>query len=260
MYRIYTDGACASNGRPNAKASYSYVFPDHLQESYAEPLAEDDSQTNQTAELLAIYHGAAKAKGRGATNLTIHTDSMYSKNCICTWYAGWVRKGWKTSDGKLVVHRVVIEKIVEVLKTFDSYTIVHVPAHTGGDDEKSKWNDVADRMAVKALDTNGPVHYADLFDGPPAPVLASETETPPLPDCPLKLMGPPVPEGELIKYMRDHIEELYAQETDTVSSVLVTMLKKLLTKKGFEIEKQTIHKRTVYRLTQKSPFKVQEDV
>lgn len=258
MYRIYTDGACSANGRPGARASYAYVFPDHLQESYAEPLPSDESQTNQMAELLAIYHGAAKAKLRGAKNLTIYTDSLYSKNCICTWYASWVRKGWKTSEGKPVVHRDVIEKIVDVLKSFENYAIVHVPAHTGGSDEHSKWNHIADRLAVKALDVNGPITYESLADPPAPATTVLSTETSPLANCPLRLMGPPIAEAELIKYMRDNIEDLYKEDPETISSVFLTMIKKVLTKKGYDVEKQTIHKRAMYRLTQKTAVKIQE--
>lgn len=258
MYRIYTDGACSANGRPDARASYAYVFPDHLQESYAEPLGEDESQTNQMAELLAIYHGSEKAKKRGATSLTIYTDSKYAKDCLCTWYAGWIRKGWKTAEGKPVVHRAILEKIMDVLKSFNSFTITHVPAHTGGSDENSRWNHIADRMAVKALDEKRAISYADLTE-PVTPVKAVDLETPPIPGCPLRVMGPPVPEVDLMQYMRTHVDELYKEDPETVSTVFITMLKKMMTKKGFEIEKQTIHKRAMYRLTQKTPCKIQED-
>jgi ribonuclease HI len=254
MYRVYTDGACQSNGRAGARGSYAYVFPDAPSESYAEPLPAEEQQTNNTAELIAIYHGAAKAKRMGATSIHLYTDSEYARNCICVWSAGWIRKGWKTSDGKPVKHREVLEKILDVLKGFDSWTITHVPAHTGGTDEHSKWNDVADRMAVRALETKSPVRNTDLA---PAPPPLRDGETPPLPDCPLRLMGPPVSEDDLADYARTHMATLLAEDAETVRSGLVQILRKVLMKKGLDVDKQVVHKRTVYRLTQKTPLNIQ---
>jgi ribonuclease HI len=256
MYRVYTDGACTSNGRAGAKASYAYVFPDALQESYAEPLPAEEQQTNNTGELIAIYHSLARAKRLGAVSVQVYTDSDYARNCICVWSAGWIRKGWKTTDGKPVKHRDLLEKILDLLKTFESWTITHVPAHTGGTDEHSKWNDVADRLAVKALETKGPVRIGDLE-------LPKQTEDsasrPPLPGCPLRLMGPPVSEDELATYAQTHMADLLADDAGIVRAGLALIVKKLLAKKGFEMDKQTVHKRTVYRLTQKTPFSIQPE-
>jgi ribonuclease HI len=255
MYRVYTDGACESNGRAGARASYAYVFPDAIQESYAEPLPAEEQQTNNTGELIAIYHALAKAKRLGATSVQVYTDSEYARNCICVWSPGWIRKGWKTTDGKPVKHRELLEKILDTVKTFDSYSIIHVPAHTGGSDEHSKWNDAADRLAVKALELQRSVRIGDL--DPP-----KQTETtvgrPPLPECPLRLMGPPVSEDDLATYAREHLAELLAEDAGIVKTGLALIVKKLLTKKGLDVDKQTIHRRTVYRLTQKTPFSIQQ--
>lgn len=256
MYRVYTDGACESNGRAGAKASYAYVFPDALQESYAEPLPAEEQQTNNTGELIAIYYALAKAKRMGAKSVQVFTDSEYARNCICVWSAGWIRKGWKTTDGKPVKHRELLERILDTLKFFDSYTITHVRAHTGGSDEHSKWNDVADRLAVKALELKRPVTVGDLDP----PKQTEETvERPPLPDCPLRLMGPPASEDDLAAYAQTHMSDLLADDAAIVKAGLALIVKKLLTKKGLDVDKQTVHKRTVYRLTQKTPFSIQPE-
>jgi ribonuclease HI len=249
MQRLYTDGACSSNGKRDAKASYAYVFPDNLSESYAEPLGAEETQTNNMAELLAIYHGLQKAKRRGATSVTLYSDSEYAINCITKWSPGWIRNGWKTSAGKPVTHREILEKILETLKSFEAYTITHVPAHTGGTDEHSKWNDVADRMAVKALEVGGPVSYGDLAEAPPPP---PPTDVPLLRDCPLKIMGPPVSELELVTYIQNHIPDLLAEDEAIVRTGLITIMKRLLSKRNLDLDKQTVHKRTVYRLTNKT--------
>jgi|694.fasta_scaffold03560_24 ribonuclease HI len=256
MLRVYTDGACPSNGKANAKASYAYVFPDHLSESYAEPLSEEDRpHTNQMAELVAIYHSFARAKRMGAVSVHLYTDSDYARKCITQWSAGWIRNGWKKADGKPVVHRNILERILTVCKTFDSFTITHVAAHTGGTDEHSKWNHIADRLAAKAIELNGPATTASLeTETTPLP-----TTEPPLAHCPLLLMGPPIPESQLAAYMRDHLTEVLRDHEHFVNSGLVIILKKILASQGLEMEKQIVHKQPVYRLTQKVPVKYNAD-
>ena len=40
--RVFTDGACKSNGKANARASYAAWFPDHPDWSFAHVIPEDD--------------------------------------------------------------------------------------------------------------------------------------------------------------------------------------------------------------------------
>jgi ribonuclease HI len=254
MKRIYTDGACSNNGRAGASASYACVFPDRVTDSFAFPLPAEENHTNQTAELYAIYQGALKAREWAWEDVTLLTDSQYSKNCLTTWYSKWKRNGWKTSEGKDVIHRVLLEKIADVLQQFDSYVITHVPAHTGGGDENSRWNDVADRMAVKALEVKGPVKYADVLE---VKQVHCDPVKPVLPGLPLVLMGPPVSEKELTSYLLANLPVLLNEDEKAVHAGLIAILKKMLLKRGLEMEKQTLNKRPVYRLVEKSHLKVE---
>ena len=61
MIRLFTDGACKSNGKREARGSYAYYFPDHPDWSGASLIPDTDSQTNNRGELLGIYHGVQKA-------------------------------------------------------------------------------------------------------------------------------------------------------------------------------------------------------
>lgn len=254
MARVYTDGACSKNGRSGAAASYACVFPDRVGDSFAFPLPAEENQTNQTAELYGIYQGVLKAREWAWSEVTVFTDSQYSKNCLTTWYSKWKRNGWKTSDGKDVIHRVLLEKILGVLEQFEKHTITHVPAHTGGTDEHSKWNDVADRMAVKAIETKAEVRYADLGE---VKQIHYDPVKPLLPGLPLLLMGPPVSEKELTSYLLANIPVLLNEDEKAVHSGLITIFKKVLSKRGLEMERQSLNKRTVYRLVEKSHLTVE---
>lgn len=254
MGRVYTDGACSKNGRAGATASYACVFPDSPAESFALPLPAEEAQTNQTAELYAIYQGALKAKELAWSEVTLFTDSMYSKNCLTSWHAKWKRNGWKTAEGKDVIHRVLLEKILEVFQQFQSWTITHVPAHTGGTDEHSRWNDMADKMAVKAIETKAAVRYADVGE---VKQIHVDPVKPALPGLPLVLMGPPVSEKDLTTYLLANIPLLLNEDEKAVHSGLIGILKKVLTKRGLEMERQSLNKRVVYRLVEKSHLTVE---
>ena len=242
---VYTDGACSKNGKSGAKASWAFYFPDHKDKSNAGRVPETDNQTNQRAELMAITE-AVKASESFPVNeidLKIFTDSKYSKDCLTTWLPAWTRNNWKTSQGEDVKHRDLIEDVTIRLSKFKSFGIVHVKAHTGGEDEQSRYNHIVDRMATQILN---PEQSKEI---------TSNTEEP-VSDLPLKLMGPPVYESELITWCHANLDKL---DKDSLNSALLTALSKTVKKKGFEMVKQRLHRSVLYRLKTDSGL-IKEDV
>jgi len=45
-------------------------------------------------------------------DVTIVTDSRYSIDCLTTWCSNWRKNGWKTSTGKTVENRDLVENIL----------------------------------------------------------------------------------------------------------------------------------------------------
>lgn len=235
--RVFTDGACSKNGQQGAKASYAYYFPDHKHLSKADRVPDSSSQTNQRGELMAIAEAVKVMYEKfpvEETEIQIYTDSMYSKNCLTQWVVGWVQNNWKTSQGSLVVHRDIIEETTKILPKFKSYTISYVPAHTGKDDELSRCNEIVDRMAVSVLD----------------PAVATvkiihTNQEKPLDGFPVELMGPPVHLNNILRWCKDNLEKL---DEDALNTALLSAVTKTLKKKGFELEKQRLHRTSQYRL------------
>jgi ribonuclease HI len=229
---VYTDGACSKNGRAGACASWAFYFPEHKSLSNAERVV--GIQTNQRGELTAISE-AVKAAEKSFdvlnTELKIYTDSMYSKNCLTTWLLAWTRNNWKTSQGKDVNHRDLIEDTAKRLSRFKSFNITHVKAHTGEEDEHSVNNSIVDKMATEVL------------NGPEKIVTTNTQEA--IPNLPLKLMGPPIYETEIIKWCLENLDEL---DKTSLNSALMSALTKTLNKKGFALEKQRLHRSNLYRL------------
>lgn len=235
--RVFTDGACSKNGREGAKASYACWFPDSPDLSKAERVPDDQPQTNQRGELLAIFEAvkiALEHFPNEETELHIYTDSMYSKNCLTVWLPGWIQNNWMNSQGKPVVHRDLIEETTKLLAKFKSYIITYVAAHTRGTDENSRHNERVDRMAVAVLNPE----IADIK------IVHTNTQVA-IEGLPIALLGPPVNGGTLVTWCRENLDKL---DQDVLDSALLTVLAKTLRKNGYELEKQRLHRSTLYRL------------
>ena len=245
---VYTDGACSKNGQKNAKASWACYFPEHKSLSKADRVPEGDLQTNQRGELMAIAEAVKiceKSFDTIDSDLKIYTDSMYSKNCLTTWLSSWVRNNWKTSQGGDVQHRDLIEDTSNRLSRFKSFNIVYVKAHTGGGDEQSKYNHIVDRMAVKVLNPE---------EEEPKEITSNKED--PFSDCPLKLMGPPINEKELVRWCLENVDKL---DESALHSALCSAFSKTVKTKGFEVVKQRLHRTNLYRLKTESGL-IKEDI
>ena len=45
-------------------------------------------------------------------DVTIVTDSRYAIDCVTLWYVNWRKNGWKTSAGKAVENKDLVETIL----------------------------------------------------------------------------------------------------------------------------------------------------
>lgn len=235
--RVFTDGACSKNGQEGAKASYAYYFPEHKELSKAERVPDTQPQTNQRGELLGISEAVKTVLEKFPADeieLQIYTDSMYCKNCLTQWVVGWVQNNWRTSQGNAVVHRDIIEETSKLLPKFKSYIITYVPAHTGKDDELSKGNEIVDKMAVSVL--NPEVVNVKIIH---------TNQEKPIEGFPVELMGPPVSANVILNWCKNNLDKL---DEDTLNNALIAVATKTLKKKGFELEKQRLHRTSQYRL------------
>jgi len=232
---VFTDGGCENNGKKGARAAWAVWFPDHKEFSDAQSVPADHQQTNQRGELMAISKAVQIIEKNFPyeTDIQIMTDSDYSKNCLTKWLPAWISKNWKTSTNKDVCHRDLIEDTSTRLSKFNSFTIIHVDAHTGGSDYNSVNNAIVDRMATKVLNPEVEVK-----------VITTNTAVA-LEGLPLTLMGPPLPDSDIHKWCRENLDKL---DQTAVEAALISALSKTLKKKGFELVKQKLHRSTQYRL------------
>lgn len=232
--RVFTDGSCIHNGKPGAKAGYACWFPDNRDLSLCGRVPDDQPQTNNRGELLAISEAVRILETQGflSEDLVIYSDSEYCINCLTKWIPGWVARGWKTSAGGNVLNRDLIEEISKRLAKFKSHRFVHVKAHTGGEDDLSKQNDVVDRMARSTIE-----------DAPfVLPTLTVEDEI--FPGCPLRILGPPISQTEVAKWVRNNIDKM---DADVVEKALMKAFTEACKVRGVTLTNRTVQKQTVVR-------------
>lgn len=133
---VYTDGACLGNPGPGG---WAWIVPDGPYAAGA-----DEKTTNQRMELCA----ALDAVWRLAGPLEVISDSSYVVNCFRDrWWEGWISRGWVTSARKPVANRDLWQPLVEEVRRRD-IVFRWVKGHSG-----DRWNDLADRLAVQAAQT-----------------------------------------------------------------------------------------------------------
>ena len=135
---IYTDGACRGNPGPGGWAGAEDAS--HYGSGF------DEQTTNQRMELLAVIEAL-----RAVTDdeVEIVSDSTYVVKCFNDrWYAGWLKRGWKNSQGQKVANRDLWEMLfAQVLESGRTITFRWVKGHSG-----DVMNDFVDELATEAAD------------------------------------------------------------------------------------------------------------
>ena len=75
------------------------------------------------------------------------TDSKYSIDCLTSWFINWRRNGWKTSSGKTVENKDLIENILAKIEEREGLKVKTGFEWTKGH-STSEGNVQADRLAV----------------------------------------------------------------------------------------------------------------
>ena len=92
---LFTDGACLGNPGPGGWGVVLRWRQHEKELSGGETLT-----TNNRMELTAAIEGLAAV--RRPSRIRLFTDSIYLRDGITRWIAGWKRNGWRTADRKPV--------------------------------------------------------------------------------------------------------------------------------------------------------------
>lgn len=131
---VYTDGACSGNPGPGG---WAWAID---RERYAS--GSEKPSTNQRMEIRAALEAVTALSGP----LLVVSDSTYVVNCFRDrWWAGWVERGWTTSQKKPVANRDLWEPLVHAVSERGDVAFQWVKGHSG-----HEMNDLVDQLAVAA--------------------------------------------------------------------------------------------------------------
>ncbi|MGA8725726.1 MAG: ribonuclease H [Acidimicrobiales bacterium] len=132
---VYTDGSCLGNP---GRGGWAWAVEDGPRQSGGEP-----HTTNQRMEVTAVIEALRTLPGP----VHVVSDSIYVVNCFRQrWWEGWLRRGWRNSQGKPVANRDLWEVLLPlVLEGGRPVTFEWVKGHSG-----DTMNDLVDLMAVEA--------------------------------------------------------------------------------------------------------------
>jgi len=138
---VYTDGSCLGNPGPGG---WAWAVPAGPYASGADPRT-----TNQRMEITAALEALRSLGGAVGDSgaIEVASDSTYVVNCFRNrWWQGWLRRGWRNSQGKPVANRDLWEPLLELaLAPGSVVTFRWVKGHSG-----DRWNDVVDELATAA--------------------------------------------------------------------------------------------------------------
>lgn len=140
---IYCDGACSGNPGPGGWGAI-IATPDG---QVVELGGRSQNTTNNQMELQAVISSLKEVQSAPAADIIIYTDSTYVIRGITQWIWGWMRKDWKTAEGKEVLNKEYWQKLSSVvgkIKKTHSLDWKYVRGHTG-----SPGNERCDEIAVK---------------------------------------------------------------------------------------------------------------
>lgn len=101
---IYTDGACSGNPGPGGWGAILRYGTHEKELSGGAP-----ETTNNRMEMTAVIE-ALRALKKPCV-IALYTDSVYVKDGVTKWLAGWKAKGWKTAAKKPVKNQDLWEEI-----------------------------------------------------------------------------------------------------------------------------------------------------
>ncbi len=132
---VYTDGACSGNPGPGG---WAWAIDRKRFGSGGEA-----HSTNQRMEVQAVLEALRVLPGE----VEIVSDSTYVVNCFNNkWWPGWIRKGWKNSQGKPVANQDLWMPLIELYQSRSKeLKFTWVKGHSG-----NVMNDFVDQLAVAA--------------------------------------------------------------------------------------------------------------
>ena len=151
---IFTDGSCSMNGSIHAKAGIGVYFGEDDPRNVSRRIG--GKQTNNTAELSAVievFH-VLKDEIEQDKSIVIYTDSEYVVKCCTSFGVKCEKDNWTKKKGE-IPNVELVKEVYSLYKKYENVQVKWIRAHTNNDDELSKGNEGADRLANMSIGGKG---------------------------------------------------------------------------------------------------------
>lgn len=150
MIRVYSDGSCRANGRPDAIGACGYVIVKDG-EIIRKHCTTVKGTTNNKMEMEAILGAARWLKHNQIDDdIEVYTDSAYIHNCMAQkWYENWEHNGWKSAKKEPVKNKELWQELVPLFKNI-RWSFYKVKGHANNSNDHEKYNDMVDKMVQAA--------------------------------------------------------------------------------------------------------------
>ena len=136
---IYTDGACSGNPGPGGWGAI-LMLGDHKKEISGG----SKETTNNIMELTAVIQALRLVKR--PCKIKLYSDSAYVVNGFLQgWIYNWIKKNWKTADGKPVKNKELWEELYNFTKIHE-IEFIKVKGHAD-----NEYNNRCDELAREAI-------------------------------------------------------------------------------------------------------------
>lgn len=106
---VFSDGACSGNPGPGGWAALL-----RWRGTEKELVGGEKLTTNNRMEMMAAI--AALEALRRPSAVVIHTDSTYLRDGVTRWIHAWMKRGWRTADGKPVKNVDLWQRLQEAAR------------------------------------------------------------------------------------------------------------------------------------------------
>lgn len=146
---VYTDGACANNGKSNASAGAGVYFAE--KDSRNLSVSIEGRQTNNVAEATAILLACQQISKEFAKypnrKYVIVSDSNYAIQYATEWGEKQARLGWM----KDIANKDLLKQLYSTASSIENISFLYIKAHTHLQDKHSLGNEQADILAYKGI-------------------------------------------------------------------------------------------------------------
>lgn len=137
---LYTDGACSGNPGAGGYGAILIYKGIEKEVSGGEVLT-----TNNRMEIYAVIAGLNLLKE--PCEVTVYSDSAYTVNAFKEgWIYGWMKNGWKKSDGKSVLNAELWQELYSLTQ---KHRVCFVKVKGHADNEYNNRCDGLARAAIK---------------------------------------------------------------------------------------------------------------